>query len=579
MSVAPKEAPGWAEKVVATLVFSAPVLLALGHLSLEPRWDEDVAVVRALGGQIGAEGIVSSALSTRFALLPVGSRLMRAALPSALCAGLVSLLLFQCLLGLLAQKRRPSFGDLGLGVFGALGTTLLPSFQTEAARVGGATVAALLLVALLRISYLGAQRAVVRGLLLGLLLSESHWGALAGLVIVAASFGQKDVTPRGRDLLVSFVTACGTLVALILPSLLHPRTPGSGIDFSLSLGLPLGEASVSSLAMFGELGVSGCPLLALGVLWALPRARLRSTAFAVAGLVALQFVEPAPAVRLAALAGSMLLVTLGLRFCLVTLERARLPFTPLFQRLVVLLGIGLLLLTMEDGRRAIERRSVNAARAWTTEAFGDLAPGALVISDSPEVAWRLWAARVTEGTRPDVMLVPSRLLGRSNVAHELLQAEPRIAGLIRDYASRGTASELSLSQLADARPLKVELDYDWDKRLLAYLTPDGVWSDVAPHALGRSDRKGSYQEVRGTFNRILRHARDERGSDPRTIERVARDLYNHALVSATLGDGELAERILRRLSRIRPDDPEGQALREKLSGSPRGAINVRAMLE
>jgi hypothetical protein len=261
------------------------------------------------------------------------------------------------------------------------------------------------------------------------------------------------------------------------------------------------------------------------------------------------------------------------------LERARLPLAPLVARLVFVLGIGLLLLTMEDGRRALERRSVSAARAWTNEAFGDLPPGALVISDAPEVAWRLWASRVTEGTRPDVMLVPSRLLGRGNVARELLEAEPRIAGLIRDHATHGTASELSLSQLADSRPLKVELDYDWDKRLLAYLTPDGVWSDVAPHALGRSDRKSRYKEVRGALERVLRQAHTERGTDQETVDRIARDLYHHALVSATLGDGELAERMLRRLGRVRPDDPEWQALRNKLKSSPRGALNVRAMVE
>jgi hypothetical protein len=210
----------------------------------------------------------------------------------------------------------------------------------------------------------------------------------------------------------------------------------------------------------------------------------------------------------------------------------------------------LVLLGAEDGHRAIERRSVSGTRAWSSEAFGNLPPGTLVISDSVEIAWRLWAARVTEGLRPDVMLVPSPLLGHGNVARELLDAEPQIAGLIRDYASRGTASELSLSQLADTRPLKVELDYDWDKRLLAYFTPDGVWSDVAPHALGRSDRTRGFAAMRNVHRRILRRAATENGEDRQTLDRLTSDLHHHALVSATLGDSKLAERILRELVRM-----------------------------
>lgn len=572
-------APEWAERFAATLVFAVPVLFALGHVSLEPRWDEDVAVVRSLGGQVGAEGILSSALSTRFALLPLGSRLMRAALPSALCVGFVSLLLFQCVTTLLRRKSGGSYGDLALASFAALSTTLLPSFQIEAARVGGATVAVLLVVALFRATLIDSARVVTRGLLFGLLLAESHWGALAGLLVLGASTARSDAPLRARDWAGLGAVAAATFGALLLPSLLHPRTPGSGIDFSFSLGVPLGTSALSGVLIFAELGIVCVPLAVLGVVWALPRPRFRLVAFAALALVALALVEPVPALRLSALSGLMLLAAFGLRFALSWLARARLPFAPLLGRLVFLLGVGLVVLTGEDGRRALERRSVSAARIWTNEAFGDLPPGAIVISDAPEIAWRLWAARVTEGTRPDVMLVPSSLLGHGNVARELLQAEPRIAGLIRDHATYGTASELSLSQLADARPLKVELDYDWDKRLLAYLTPDGVWSDVAPHALGRSDRKTSYATVQRSFTRILKHADTERGSDDRTLDRITSDLYHHALTSATLGDTDLAKRILRRLRRIRPDEPAWQHLQQKLETSPRGAPNVRVMLQ
>jgi hypothetical protein len=275
----------------------------------------------------------------------------------------------------------------------------------------------------------------------------------------------------------------------------------------------------------------------------------------------------------------MLVATVGLRNVLLWLPRWQLPLGPTLRRLT-LLGAGcLVLLIAEDGQRTVGRRSVSATRAWSEEAFGNLPPGTLAISDSVEIAWRLWAARVTEGLRPDVMLVPSPLLGHGNVARELITAEPRLAGLIRDYASQGTAAESSLSELADTRPLKVELDYDWDRKLLSYLTPDGVWSDVAPHALGRSDRKGRYELMRTVHRRIFAAVTNDHGEDRDTLDRLTRDLHHHALVSATLGDRKLADGILRDLVRMQPDDPRWQELRERLEESPRGAVSVRAMLK
>lgn len=554
-----------------------PLLLGAWHLSAAPHWEDDVAVVRALGGvQVGAEGLVSAALSAVVALLPVGSRLARAGLVSALAAGVASLFIFQCVQLLSAGTRAPKSGDAGVALFAALGAALLPCFQVEASRVGGATVAAALALALLR-AWLFPSSVVLRGVLFGLLLVESRWTALGTAVFLVLGNLRSGALAL-RPWLACLLCSALTVGFATLPSLLERRMLERGFDFGFSLSLPLGE-SLSRGAWIFEIGLVSSGFAVAGVVLSLRRVRLRAPVLALLLTTGLSTLLHGPGPRLLCCATTSMLAALGLRAVLDWLAVAPMRLAPTLSHLSGLAVACLLLLTVEDGQRAVERRSVTAAAAWTQEAFENLPPGALVISDSPATAWRLWASRVTEGTRPDVMLVPSPLLGHGNVARELLRAEPRIAGLIRDYASKGTASELSLSELADTRPLKVELDYDWDRRLLSTLTPDGVWSDVAPHALGNSDRKASYKSVQKTYRRVLRLAKLEKGVDRSTLERVTMDLYRHALVSATLGDTQLAERILRELSRIEPDNPRWDALRKKLKEAPRGAASVRAMLD
>ena len=66
--------------------------------------------------------------------------------------------------------------------------------------------------------------------------------------------------------------------------------------------------------------------------------------------------------------------------------------------------------------------------------------------------------------------------------------EPGVAPLLRDVATAGRISEFSLTTLAEARPLFVELDPAGDRRLLDHLRPTPLWRGVATHTLGRSDR-------------------------------------------------------------------------------------------
>ena len=76
-------------------VVGAIVLLAtIWRVSEGAQWRDDMAVVRAVGlVPIGGEGVVSTLLTQILVLIPIGGRLLRAGLTSALgvavCAGLL----------------------------------------------------------------------------------------------------------------------------------------------------------------------------------------------------------------------------------------------------------------------------------------------------------------------------------------------------------------------------------------------------------------------------------------------------------------------------------------------------------
>jgi hypothetical protein len=188
----------------------------------------------------------------------------------------------------------------------------------------------------------------------------------------------------------------------------------------------------------------------------------------------------------------------------------------------------------------------------------------LLLLSSPEAAWRVWSSRLTNGLRPDVVVVPSALLGERGVAAELLALEPKLAPLIRDEATLGLPSELSLSALADSRPLRVEVDADWNRPLLRHLEPDGLWFRFAAHSPGRVDRGNAIPEVQRALRRVVARARQPDARDERTLQRVASDVARQAAVALALGDKVPARRWVRQLAELDPQHPELQALRARL---------------
>jgi len=233
----------------------------------------------------------------------------------------------------------------------------------------------------------------------------------------------------------------------------------------------------------------------------------------------------------------------------------RVPLSKAASVLVVVFHLTLVALTSEEAGFAADRSEQFAAEVWTDEALGALEPNAAVLVRTPALAWRLWAARLLRGERPDVALIPIPLLGKGRVAMSLCATEPMLEPLLRDVALSGGPSEFGLSKLADVRPLHVEYDASWSKRLLSHVTVDGLWLEYAPEPLGQSDRKMSASNSLKPLSRVLRAIEATTLPDPPTSNVVATTLRAHASTLGALGEHEASDMFLDRIDEMSARDP------------------------
>jgi hypothetical protein len=112
-----------------------------------------------------------------------------------------------------------------------------------------------------------------------------------------------------------------------------------------------------------------------------------------------------------------------------------------------------------------------------------------VLVSAPHLTWRLLAASLVEGRRPDVLLLTKSILHRGDAASRLMAREPSAEPLVRLFAIEGRTDEFSLNEIADARPLVVEPDLSWSDPEYAHLSIDGAWLRFQPEPLGKSDKR------------------------------------------------------------------------------------------
>ena len=608
-----------------------PFGLAVSRAASSGQWRDDLPAVRDVGlVAVGIGGGLSTVITQACGLLPIGPHAFRAALGSALgLAGAAALL--YTIASRLLRLARPSSPRMAavLAAIATLTAALSPTWQREATVGGGAMLA--ICAALAAISLAGrcaaeprgaaggapAHRFIALGALLGAVAAESPPTGVAAMTAIVALFwlrarlpvGDPRSRPRSSGFLphqrVLFAGAAAgglVFVLLVAPAALRPLAPRAWVDVGLTFSatslsaLDIASAKTTAMAAWGrEVGVVSLFIAVFGVAIAALRvirrrgpsgaASLGSVVVAahVAALVVLVLADtlfpasaagvlsadPLTSLRSLAVGAITVASALGVHEVVALLLRMQIPLARAGAVLVVVFHLTLVALTSEEAGFVADRSAQLAAEEWSDQAMGGIEPASAILVRSPAMCWRLWAARITRGERPDVVVIPVPLLARGSVAKSLLATDRRLEPLLRDFALTGEPSEFALSKVADVRPLHVELDRAWSKRLIAHLAVDGMWLEYAPQPLGASDRKLGAAASLGPLQRVLAATSSGLVVDASTSRVMAETLRAQADVLATLGERDAAKAFLDRVTELLKDDPfmaEGSPLLRALDG-------------
>ncbi|HEX3774279.1 MAG TPA: hypothetical protein VHV51_07430, partial [Polyangiaceae bacterium] len=380
------------------------------------------------------------------------------------------------------------------------------------------------------------------------------------------------------------------------PLWLRPLSAHAGLDFghgldasSLALVDASGTRSTALASWLADVGAISFALALGGLALGLMRKATRGSIIPLFALVLADLAIPvnrAPvltpdafaALRLLAIAAFAVSAALAVQASAVGLEKARIPFAKTASVLLVVFDFTLVFVGAEDSAYAAERRGQTAAQVWTDQALANVPAGGMLLLRSEAIAWRLLAARVVRGERPDLLLVPMPLLERGNVRARLLGAEPALAPLIREVALSGKPSEYALSSLADARPLYVEFDPSFDHAELEHLIPEPFFMRFAPEPLGRSDRVAGLSEGLDEFRDVIVETRAGGSDDTATRSVLLAETRGQALVAAALGDRKNVDVALAALAELDPKDRLARDLAAEAKAKPRGELSVARLL-
>ncbi len=563
-----------------------------------PVWRDDLPLVRALGlVPAGTEGRVTSVLVGLASLLPIGGRWLRASWVGAFALSLSSYLIYLIARRVLERSAATPRLTPSLSLAAALTATLAQSFQFEGTVAGGAVLSTALALTGLAFGFQTQQRrdlrlAPVIGAVVGLTFSEAHAAALVLLLALVVLGAAHWALPRARAIF-GFGVGFVVLWALTsLPVVLRPLAGHAGLDFghgldasSLALADAQGGRSSALGAWLIDMGVVSFGLAVGGLAFGLSR---RSTRGSVAPLLALVLADLSIAVgrgglltpdafgslRLLSVSALAVCAALAVQAGALALTRARIPFAEPASVLLVVFDFTLVFAGAEDSAFAAERQGGAAAEVWTDQALASVPPDGLLLLRSEAVAWRLLASRIVRGERPDIVLVPMPLLERGNVRARLLAAEPALAPLIREVALRGRPSEYALSTLADARPLLLELDPQFDHAQLEHLIPRAFFMSFAPQPLGRSDRVAATLSGAEELRRVIEATERDGIIDAATRSVLLTETRGQALVAAALNDHANLALALATVHTLDPSDTLAADLAAQLKATPHGPLSL-----
>ena len=592
-------APRWqgaAAWIAGTLAF----IVSNAHTGLTSRWYDDLGLIRTLGmWPLGAQGLVSCVLTQVTLLVPVGSRVFRAGLLANCGAAAAALVFYELLRMQLAHNARTPKLTPVFALLGSLLLSLSLPMQRGASCAGGAAVGiALALSAILLDQKMLSRKprekspraALALGSLLIIALAEQFWTGVGAIAVIVVQRLLARVTPDSsesrRSLLGAGVAGCVVCVPLLrmqLPHRLVPELP----SLTASLGETWGDMarlSFGGIRFWHDSGLLLTVAAAAGALWGVSRQVLRPMTVGWLTVLLLACVfgsqespvreSPTTALRILAFATCVMLATLTAQTLALALLKVKVSYLGASVIVVITLYAMLVAVHADDADYASESRTYRGNNVFTEEAFWMLPRHSLLLLRHRELVYRAWASRLSEGMRPDLLVVTPERLQRNPDANRLLATEPALSPLVREMVIHGRATEYALSQVADARPLFVELDSNWDTRLREHLGARGLWSEFHSQSLGRSDRYSVMASSRPPVDRVIDVCKGTVPPDTATLHFVSLHLKEQAGVFAALGDRPGLFPLLDQLGRLGTDTAYVAEARKAADLKPHGPINL-----
>ncbi len=576
---------------VACALFPAS-LAAVGATSSAPT-SHDEGVVRAVGlGWTGLFRGLDGMLAAPLMVVPLGTRALRAGLASALVTAACGAIAFSIARELLISARPLVSRNVVSAVAATLvlGALLAPQWQTEGAAPAGAVTGALLVLLAAAVgqrSYAsGSSDVRPIGLVLGLSASYEPLVFVAALAAVAPwVHGIAQSRPIRREHVLSALpTFAFGLVPMAFALAAWRRAPEIAIAAAKPLASPLGENAGTSAPLslvMTEIGAVVLVAAAFGIVVtvlvpAARRALLSLLGIALVGALAVALRAPTgpwhvAAPVLAAIVALHLLASLALVALVVAVGTARVPFARASAALVLVLGFVLPFRAADDtsARRAL--RAQNSAAIWNEVAWGSAPPAAVVLVADPIVMRRVSAARAVGQMRPDLVVVPTFALP-SRMTDRALREEPALSPFYRDVALGTTPEELSLAQLAGARPVLTSFDPRWERNLGRHFVAVGLTTRYEQEPRGVSERRHALEGFEASRDLLVRISVAKQ--DPDIAAATASLLRGRAIAAAASGERDLLSRALEDLRPFAPDDRVANLLVRRMV-TTRGPIEIR----
>lgn len=557
------EPRNWPTHVLLVASGVVPAVWAAVRAPLVPDASHALATVRAVGlGWAGGLRALDPVAASFGLLLPAGTRATRAALVAAVAVGLLGMVVFAIARKLLRAMSPASSPALAASLAFVAGTmtTLSLGAQVEAGALGATVLAAA--IALGPIALLAPRVATVTlgyaSFCVGLSLAQEPVLALMAMGSAAVIAVSTRPLPRRGAWAIGAGAVAGALPAAIGP-MWRVMTPALGASVRpLDQWLGEGPSSDARTWIESELGWVALAAAAVGAVLALRDKRTRSVgaALTVAGAIGTLAVfagAPAGPARwaassIASIGVLAVLAAAGMQAAAIAIARIPVPFAGASSAMAVLLELAFPLKTADDTALALRDRGA-ATAAWIADTVLPIAPRALIVAGSRDAVHEWLALRAAGELGPDVLVVPTFDV-RGRAGRRAMLREPALVPFARDMELTGTPAELSLTQIAERRPLLVAFEPRWNRTIAHHLVAEGLLDRFQTEPRGASERRSALRAFAPVCERLARLGK----VDPALLATSTSLLRARALGAAVGGDREIVARALADLHRVAPGD-------------------------